>query len=411
MEKASLPHRISRRRFLSGTTGLASVALAAQQVLAQGKTVPPKSARLVRLGVIGGGFGTSFQWHEHPHCRVTAVCDLREDRLKSLKEVYSCDVAYKDYKKLIADRNVDAVAVFTPPSLHVPMAVEALEAGKHAISAVPAGLNEEECVHLLETVKKTGLNYMMAETSFYRREIITCRKWAGEKKFGEIIYSESEYHHDGLEPLMFNPDGSHTWRYAFPPLLYPTHCTGMIVPVTGERLAEVTAAGWGDGSQFLRENQYNNPFWSETAFFKTSGGHASRVAVFWKVASGGTERGQFLGTEMSFFMPRPGDVPALVSRREKGAVTKNGYTESDIATEPWEETDHYELLPEPLRHPSGHGGSHTHITHEFVISILESRQPAVNVYEALAYTIPGFYAHKSALEGGTRLRIPDYGRG
>jgi len=330
---------------------------------------------------------------------------------KRLKGVYGCDIAYKNYKKLIADKNVDAVAVFTPPALHVPMSVEAMEAGKHAISAVPAGLNEEECVHLLETAKKTGMNYMMAETSFYRREIITCRQWAEEKKFGEIIYSEAEYHHDGLEPLWFDSSGRRTWRYAFPPMLYPTHCTGMIVPVTGERLAEVTAIGWGDDSVYHRDNIYDNPFWSETALFKTSGGHASRVAVYWKVASGGTERGQFLGTEMSYYMPRPGGTPGITALREKGEVIKNRYTESRIKMEPYDQPNHYELLPEPLRHPSGHGGSHTFITHEFVMSILEQRRPAVDVYEALAYTVPGFYAHKSALEGGTRLKIPDYGKG
>jgi hypothetical protein len=184
----------------------------------------------------------------------------------------------------------------------------------------------------------------------------------------------------------------------------------MILPVTGERLVEVTAIGWGNNDRFLRDNSYNNPFYSETALFKTSGSHAARVAVYWKVASEGTERGQFLGTEMSFYMPRPGGVPGFTGRREKGTLTKNGYVESKIAMEPYEELNHYELLPEALRHDSGHGGSHTFITHEFISSILEDRPPAVDVYEALAYTIPGFYAHRSALEGGVTLKIPDYGR-
>jgi predicted dehydrogenase len=271
-------------------------------------------------------------------------------------------------------------------------------------------VSEEECAELLEAVKNTGLLYMMAETSFYRREIITCREWAARKEFGEIIYSEAEYHHDGLEPLMFEADGRPTWRHGYPPMHYPTHCTGMIVPVTGERLVEVTAVGWGDGDPILKTNQYKNPYWSEAAFFKTSGGHSARVAVFWKVASGGTERGQFLGDKRSFYMPRPDGTPAVASRRETGEVVKNRYTESNIAMEPYPVPDHYETLPEPLRHDSGHGSSHTHITHEFVSAVLEKRRPAVDVHEALAYTVPGFYAHRSALEGGTQLKIPDYGR-
>ena len=410
MSDESRRDRISRRSFLGTAAGFAAGAMAAGQVSAQKGAVYPKSDRLVRIGVIGGGFGRSFYWQEHPHSRVTAVCDLRRDRIEALKETFLCDTGYTDYRELVRDPNVDAVAVFTPAPLHVPMAVDALEAGKHVISAVPAGMSEQECVKLLETVRRTGMLYMMAETSFYRREIITCRQWAAEKKFGEIFYSESEYHHDGLEPLWWDENGKPTWRHGFPPMLYPTHCTGMIVPVTGERLTEVTAVGWGEDDQAIRGNRYDNPFYSQTAFFKTSRGHASRVAVYWKVASGGTERGQFLGTRMSFYMPRPGGVPAMVARREKGEVIKNKYTESKIVTEPYEVPDHYELLPEPLRHPSGHGGSHTHITHEFVTALIEKRQPEVNVREALAYTVPGFYAHQSALEGGTLKKVPDYGR-
>ena len=404
-------NKISRRELLGSAAAAAAAGLlASRETKAQVKAPYPKSERQVGIGIIGGNFGLGFQWHEHPNCRVTAVCDLLEDRRRALKETYLCDTAYTDYRELIKDPRVEAVGVFTPAPLHVEMAVAALEAGKHVISAVPAGVSEAECVKLLETVKKTGMLYMMAETSFYRYEIISAREMAKAQKFGEIFYSEAEYHHDGLEELWWNADGTPTWRHGFPPMLYPTHCIGMIVPVTGERLSEVTCIGWGEEDKALQGNPYNNPFYSESAFFKTSGGHAARVAVYWKVASGGTERGQFLGTEMSFYMPRPGDIPAQIARREKGKIVRNTYAESNIITETFATPDHYDLLPEDLRHPSGHGGSHTHLTHEFVSAVLEKRQPTVNVHEALAYTVPGFYAHQSALEGGTLKKIPDYGK-
>ena len=395
---------ISRREFLSTAAALAVAGRGGAQSVA-------KSDKVLRVGVIGGGFGLSFYWHEHPNSRVSAVCDLRADRLEEMKNTFGCDKTYTDWRELARDKEVDAVAVFTPAPLHAEMAVGALEAGKHVISAVPAGLSEEECVSILEAVGRSGKHYMMAETSFYRREIITARQWAAEGKFGVIFNSESEYHHDGLESLWWNPDGSATWRLGLPPMLYPTHCTGMIVPVTGERLSEVVCVGWDDKTGIMAGNRYNNPFISETAFFKTSGGHSARVAVYWKVASGGTERGTFYGSEMSFALPRPGGTGALVSSREKGQEIKNTYAESKILTEEVEVGDHYDLLPEPLRHPSGHGGSHTHITHEFVTACLENRKPTVDIHEALAYTIPGIIAHQSAMEGGTLKKIPDYGRG
>jgi hypothetical protein len=63
-----------------------------------------------------------------------------------------------------------------------------------------------------------------------------------------------------------------------------------------------------------------------------------------------------------------------------------------------------------LRVESGHGGSHTFLTHEFIRSVIEDRWPAVNVYEAIAYTLPGIVAHQSALRGGELLKIKDYGK-
>ena len=72
-------------------------------------------------------------------------------------------------------------------------------------------------------------------------------------------------------------------------------------------------------------------------------------------------------------------------------------------------------LPDVTRSPlppgvpgGGHGGSHGHLAHEFVSAILEDRQPLVDIYEALAMTVPGIVAHQSALKDGERLKIPQY---
>jgi hypothetical protein len=71
----------------------------------------------------------------------------------------------------------------------------------------------------------------------------------------------------------------------------------------------------------------------------------------------------------------------------------------------WWKTD---LLPKTLQHDSGHDGSHTFITHEFIDSLVNNRQPTVNIYEAIAYTAPGIVAHQSALKGGENMKIPSF---
>ncbi len=391
---------MTRRNFVQGLG--ASAGLAAAQ-----------NSRRVRIGIVGGNFGSSFQWHLHPNCQVTAVCDLRPDRLQRLSEVYRCPNRYRAYREFLKHREMDAVGIFTPAPLHVWMAVEAMKSGRHVISAVPAGMSEEELARLLETVRSTGMKYMMAETSYYRPEIVTCREWAREGRFGTIFYSEAEYHHEGLLPLMYDERGLPTWRYGFPPMHYPTHSVGMVVPVTGERLSEVQAIGWGDGHEILATNEYRNPFWNTNGFFKTSGGHSCRISVCWHIAAGGTERGQFYGDRMSYLMARPERSPNTVIRISKNGQTVldgNGYPEGKVDIQAYQQPNHWERLPEPLRVPSGHGGSHTFLTHEFVSAILEERQPAVNVWEAIAYTLPGIVAHQSALRGGELLKIRDYGR-
>jgi predicted dehydrogenase len=140
---------VSRRQFFQGAaTSLAALSMA--------ETMAAQPNKKVRIGVVGGGFGSHFQWHLHPNCKVAAVCDIRPDRLQTLSEVYHCDKTYKNFREMLGNRELDAVAVFTPLPLHVWMATEAMKTGKHVISAVPAGMTVEELEQLLETVKSTS---------------------------------------------------------------------------------------------------------------------------------------------------------------------------------------------------------------------------------------------------------------
>lgn len=196
-----------------------------------------------------------------------------------------------------------------------------------------------------------------------------------------------------------------------PPLTYPTHCTAFLISVTGERLVNVSGLGWGDHSPLLKNNPYRNPFWNGTAFFRTNKGNPFRVEVNWKGALRSAERGEWRGDRMSFFSAlKEGDEHTIVRVANKTGKDDAGFQYSANITETykqpkWWQTD---MLPEPLRHDSGHDGSHTFLTHEFIGSVLKSRRPAVDVHEALAYTAPGIVAHQSALKGGEYMTIPDF---
>ena len=285
--------------------------------------------------------------------------------------------------------------------------------GKHVISAVPAAWGTlEQADQLRAIVEETGLHYMLAETSYFQDFTISARKMYEEGKFGDLFYCDSTYQHDGLAQLYFT-NGKPNWRHGMAPMHYPTHSTAHLISVTGERLTEVTCHGWGDDDPILKNNAYNNPFWNESAMFKTDRGHAFDCRVWWKGAHRGGETAKWVGTKSSFYGPDPNGLGSIIVR--KGEQTEKddaGFVRTlqkfEQYKQPvWWKTD---MLPEPLRHTSGHQGSHTFLTHEFVDALTHDRRPLIDVYEALAYTVPGIVAHESALKGGELLKIPQYDR-
>ena len=406
---ASKHSRSSRRDFLKQ----GGAVLTGLPLLSTGAWAANTAPRKIRMGIVGGGFGCGFQWHEHPDCVVEAVSDLRPERRKRLMQVYQCAKSYPALEELVKDKHIDAVAVFTEGPNHVKHVIEVMKHGKHAISAVPASLGGgvEEAEQLLDAVKRYGLTYMMAETSYYQQPTISARQFQEQGKFGTVTYCEAEYQHAGLEALYFE-NGKRTWRHGLAPMHYPTHCTAFLTGVTGERLTEVVCHGWGDDDPICRDNVYNNPFWNESAMFKTDRGHAFRCNVWWKGAHRGTERAQWIGNRMSFYCGDPNGLGPVIVRSAEGRQEKDdaGFVRDLPAMEQYQQPQWWktDMLPEPLRHNSGHHGSHTFLTHEFIDALTRDRRPTVDIYEALAYTVPGIVAHESALRGGELLKVPQY---
>jgi predicted dehydrogenase len=387
---------VSRRDFVKVAGAAALVGAASLVTSAVPAPAQLGSERKIRVGIVGGGFGAAFMWHLDPNCIVEAVSDLRPDRRKYLQEVYKCDKAYESLEKLVLDPNIEAVAVFTGAPDHVRHVTNVMNHGKHCISAVPAACTLEEAHLLKETKERTGLKYMMAETSYYRPETILARQLWQDGKFGKFLYSEVEYYHnmvgDEAKSLWYY-NGQHTWRYGYPPMLYPTHSSCFHVGVTGERLTRVSCLGLGDDDPVLKDNPYKNPFWNQAALFSTSGGNICRCNVFWRIHAGG-ERAQWLGEKMAMYMPGSGGQPFIVQGDGSPAITTV--------------SDYFHLLPEPMRIASGHGNSHGFLTHEFIAALVEGREPSVNVYEALAMTAPGIVAMESSRRGGEQMKVPSF---
>ena len=401
---ASQQPEYSRRQFAGVTSAV--LGLGASSLIASSP-----ARRKVRIGVVGGRFGLGFQFHEHPDCIVEAVSDLLPDRRAQLMKTYRCQKSYDSLEELVLDRNIDAVAIFTDGPLHTKHVAAAMRHGKHALSAVPAAWGTlEDCHFLLDTVKKFGLTYMMCETGYYQPEVMAARQFFTEGQFGELFDCESEYQHPGIETLSMRGN-KRTWRYGMAPMYYPTHNTAKLISVTGERLTQVSCYGWGDDSQVLKDNAYQNPFWNETALFRTDHGHAFRLKVWWSGAFRFAQRADWVGSKMSLHMEQAnGQEPMIVRLGKRTGKDGAGYAVGHPRLETFQPPVYWKTdrLPEPLRHNSGHWGSHCFLTHEFIDSLVKDRQPAIDLYEALAYTVPGIVAHQSALQGGQRLPVPRF---
>ena len=385
---------IHRRDFL-GTMGkvslgtLAAESFSVQTVDAQDKRKQgawkPVSERKVRVGIVGYGvcrFGAAFGFQDHPNVEVVAVSDLIPDRREGLMKACRCGKSYESLEILVKDPGIEAVFVATDAPNHARHCMEVLKHDKHVMTAVPAVFGSvEQADQLFEAVQKSGLKYMMAETSCFRADCYGMRQIYQDGGFGRIIYSEGEYYHYHSKPI-----GSFkSWRVGMPPLWYPTHSTAYYVGVTGKRFTSVSCVGFSADFDAYKPgaNRYDNRFTDEVALFKTSEGGSSRMLMCKGIYNFVVERGRVFG-----------ERGWMDGTEYHGAVKEL----PDISRPP---------LP-PGMPAGGHGGSHGPLANEFITSILEDRLPLVNIYEALAMTVPGVVAHQSALKDGETLKIPQY---
>jgi len=358
-----------------------------KSILNTGKGWKSVSDRKIRVGIAGYGrchFGAMFFYQNHPNVEVVAATDLDPERCAALAKAVGAKKTYPSCEEMIKDKSIEAIYIATDAPSHARLAIMALEHGKHVCCAVPAVFGskaEEDAERLFNAVKKSGMKYMMNETSTFHADLYSLRMQYQAGALGKIVYSEGEYYHDmtpkGIES--YNPKNGkidfNGWRHGLAPMWYPTHATAYYVMVTGERLTEVSALGTlGLCPEYIGgNNAYKNPFSTEIGLFKTSEDGISRIAISWEMKNAHGEKGRVYG-QKSQDEKIKGDRPPMPYGVEGG----------------------------------GHGGSHGHLTTDFIESILLDRKPIVDISQALNLTLPGVIAHKSALKGGEWIKIPQF---
>jgi predicted dehydrogenase len=186
----------------------------------------------ITIGFVGTGqFADAFLplFKLHPGVDAVYVTDLVTERAQRAVSELGADKAFGSYEDLLAS-DCDAVAVFTQRWTHGPLALLALEAGKHVYSTVPMGISAEEIGSIIDQVQRSGLVYMMGETSYYYPAAVYGRARLAAGDFGRIFYAEGDYVHDmdlGFYAA-YQFSGGERWKEtaSYPPMMYPTHAIG-----------------------------------------------------------------------------------------------------------------------------------------------------------------------------------------
>lgn len=249
-----------------------------------GYAAPPLAK--VRLGFIGLGMRGPGAVERMAHIEgveIVALCDTYPDRVDKVQAILAkfglpqaknFSGSEEAWKGLCDDPGIDLVYICTPWSWHTPMAVRAMEAGKHVAVEVPAAKTVDECWQLVEVSERTKMHCMQLENCCYDFFELLTLNMVRQGLFGEIIHGEGAYIHDLRWDFTYDKNGyADMWRLKENVRngnLYPTHGLGPVCQIMninrGDRMDYLTSLSSSDFAmgpeleQLAKEDPFYAPF-------------------------------------------------------------------------------------------------------------------------------------------------------
>ena len=374
----------------------------------------------ISLAVVGLGFGHAFVpiYQQHPDVNEVTVCDMDSDRLRQCSVDHSIKKSTINFTEVLNDPDIDAVHLVSDIPSHAEQTLAVLKAGKHCACTVPMALSIEDLQAIVDLQKKTNLKYMMMETQVYGREFLYVQDMHRKGEFGHIQFLRGAHYQD--------MENWPPYWAGLPPMWYATHAISPLLFLAETYARKVHCTGSG----YLRpelQKQYNNPFPIETAIFELA---RDEVPLSMEVtrslfhsARAYSESFNVYGEDAAFeWGQRWSDNPVVF--RLSGLGEKDGprvAKEESVSIPDYADRLPSEIAPftgvindtTPQDHPArlhggGHGGSHPHMVHEFVRSIIEDRTPTLDVVKSAQITAAGICAHESAMNNGREIIIPRF---
>ncbi len=373
-----------------------------------------------KAGVVlcGLGFGGAFVpiYRDHPNVKFLGIYDTDKDEMKRTAEFFGIKRLYNSFEEILNDAEVDAVHIVTPIPSHEELAVRVLESGRHCACTVPMSMTLDGIREIVKAQKKSGKIYMLMETTLYTRQFMYAKELFTTGQLGRIQLLRG-CHYQDME------NWPEYWR-GLPPMYYATHAMSPISALAGSRINKVVCYGSGTMRAELRD-RYGNPFPAESALLKYDNGLTGEVTrTLFETARTYLEGFYVYGSKASLEWGFRDDDDLIMT-----GLIKTGHRGFDTPIERVHSPAVYDMLPESIRRytvasgeydpkqpekslssgaAGGHHGSHPHLVNEFVMSIIEERDPAVSLDFACNISAAGILAHASALAGGKEIEIPEF---
>jgi len=399
------------------------------------EALPVVRVAFVGLGSRGREAVRRFMYLEG--VEVTAICDVNESFVKQTQrlltennrplalEFYGAD----DWKKVCELENVDLIYNCTPWSLHAPIAVYAMEQGKHVALEVPAAITLDECWQLVDAAERTRRHCIMLENCCYDFFEMATLNMAQQGLLGEIVHVEGAYIHD-LRRYNFadTSDPTHhyedMWR-----LKYNTNHTGNPYPTHGlGPICQVLNIHRGDKMNYLvsmSSDQFGMTEYAKAKFGEDSD-HAKQKYELGDMNTTliRTEKGKTIMVQHDVTSPRPYNRIHMLSGT-KGFVQK--YPVQGIALEPdghnFLSKEKMNELLKQYEHPivtevgkkakevGGHGGMDFIMDYRLIYCLQNGLPLDMDVYDAAEWSCLVELTEISVRNNSVPVEIPDFTRG
>lgn len=376
----------------------------------------------INVIVVGSHFGSHFIpiYQKHPDVGRVALCDNDNSALKKIGDKFDIHFRFNSLAKALEDSSFNAVHLVTPIPFHAKQSIEVLNAKKHCACTVPMATSIKDIKDIILAVNKNRKNYMMMETAVYTRHMFHALEMNKKNEFGRIQFLRGAHYQD--------MENWPKYWLGLPPMWYATHAIAPLLTISNSRAISVRCSGSGKMRTNLHK-QYGNPYPIETAIFQLNkkGLAAEVTRSLFHTARGYTESFSVYGEKATFEWEQIDKIEnPLVFKmniNKKLTAENRGRPQSASRIAP---IDRANLLPDAIAPFSkgvlydetnpqknfkvggGHGGSHPHLVHEFVRSIIEKRKPWLNEIKAANITAAGICAHISAIQGGKTVMVPKF---